>query len=484
MTEEEAGEDERAIELESISAIFPELLVDPSKPYVATLEVEVAPTNPLTIGFKPLLDSVAGLTLGAPPSQESNGNLQTFTFSHLPPLHLSIILPNGYPEETPPIFKVTVKPGWIPNTVAQRLVDKGEALWEEFGRSQVVYAYIDFLQQEVEHAFGLENGGLVLNDGMKDDMVSYDKAVKRRKFEEGTFACGICLEPKKGAMCYRLRHCGHVFCVQCLQDFFNNAITEGDVSSVKCMDFGCGKQKGAQGPSKPRLLHPTELLEIPLQLKQVRRYVDMKLKKMLESDPDTVYCPREWCQGPARSKKYARFQTHDLSTFPEDSDDDDKDDKDKEEATTGLIIKERLARCSKCSFAFCCVCLKGWHGDYLACRPPRPVGTMSDEEKASIEFIRLHTSPCPTCNSPTQKKEGCNHMICAKCNTHYCYLCSSWLNKDHPYHHFNTYGTPCYYKLFDLAEGDDGNEHAGVFAGARGFELDFVADPGQVPESD
>ncbi|KAI6083405.1 hypothetical protein F4821DRAFT_194125 [Hypoxylon rubiginosum] len=41
-----------------------------------------------------------------------------------------------------------------------------------------------------------------------------------------TFDCGICLDPKKGAACHQMLDCNHVFCVQCLQDFYNNAITK------------------------------------------------------------------------------------------------------------------------------------------------------------------------------------------------------------------------------------------------------------------
>ena len=47
-----------------------------------------------------------------------------------------------------------------------------------------------------------------------------------------------------------------------------------------------------------------------------------------------------------------------------------------------------------------------------------------------------------------------SYRICFTCNTHFCYLCSSWLSEDNPYAHFNTEGGECYMKLWELEEGD------------------------------
>lgn len=35
----------------------------------------------------------------------------------------------------------------------------------------------------------------------------------------------------------------------------------------------------------------------------------------------------------------------------------------------------------------------------------------------------LFTEPCPNCGVPTQKVEGCEHMVCIKCKHEYCWLC-------------------------------------------------------------
>jgi len=78
--------------------------------------------------------------------------------------------------------------------------------------------------------------------------------------------------------------------------------------------------------------------------------------------------------------------------------------------------------------------------------------------------MKLHTTPCPTCAAPAQKTHGCNHMICFKCNTHFCYLCSAWLSPDNPYKHYNADNTGCYMRLWEL-EGGDGDDIGIGYAG-------------------
>ena len=90
--------------------------------------------------------------------------------------------------------------------------------------------------------------------------------------------------------------------------------------------------------------------------------------------------------------------------------------------------------------------------------------------------MMLHTQPCPTCNARAQKTHGCNHMICFKCDTHFCYLCGAYLDKGNPYQHYNTQKSGCYMRLWELEGGDDG-EIGQAFGGAMGnFPMDLVED--------
>ncbi|KAF2243370.1 hypothetical protein BU26DRAFT_523698 [Trematosphaeria pertusa] len=93
-----------------------------------------------------------------------------------------------------------------------------------------------------------------------------------------------------------MERCGHIFCVKCLQDFYNSAIKEGNVYAIVCLDLDCGIETiGAERRrrKKKRLLAPRELLQIPLPRDTVQRYVDLKRKKRLELDKSTVWYPRK-----------------------------------------------------------------------------------------------------------------------------------------------------------------------------------------------
>lgn len=504
MTDLETEEDDRSVELSSIVAIYPETKIVPEAPFKAALELPVALPSPTQVAFEQPLDvglpaaltpptSVDGFKaeLAQPPARDVH------VLSHLPPLTLELELPEGYPSEQPPSVQLSTHPPWLPASVLTRLSDDCQRLWEECGKDLVVFTYIDHLQQLAESAFGIQDtsGGEVrLSRDLKIALLDFNNKAERKKFEQETFECGVCLEPKKGANCYRLLRCSHVFCVPCLQDFYNACITEGDVDSVKCLAPDCEKNHNptpapgseSQTPRKKRerLLGPSELLQIPLAPETVQRYVFLKRKKKIEADRTTVYCPRQWCQGAARSKRHPK---------PTDPMADDVDASDEEEgfafdplgAEDQLPpVAERVAICEDCNYAFCCVCKKGWHGELVRCFPRRKA-EQTEEEKATEVYLRLYTSPCPTCQVPCQKRMGCNHMRCFQCDTHFCYLCSSWLSPDNPYKHFNDISSQCYNRLWDL-EGGDGLNPDGAEALHRIPEalLHFDDDEDEIPVAD
>lgn len=493
-------EDDRSIELSSIAAIYPEIWIDPSSPFKASLDLPVTPSTPLKVRFQQLSDGGPPPPLPTPPTSlessdtglgsGSKDGVDTLAgdtapdvheLSHLPPLTLEIELPEGYPSAKPPIFNISTDPPWLSTSHISKLLDDGRKLWEECGKDLVVYTYIDHLQQLAENVFniaGTPGEEVQLPRSLKIALLDFDIKAKREKFEQETFECGVCLEPKKGANCHRMLLCSHVFCVPCLQDFYNTCITEGDVENVKCLAPDCCKEpkpkpaseqvdpssKGRKKKKQDRTLSPSELLQIPLDQETVQRYVFLKRKKKLEADKTTVYCPRKWCQGAARWKRHpkpANAITDDLDGSDDEADDSTAFDPMGEESQLPPVA-DRVAICEDCNYAFCVVCKKGWHGELVRCFPRREA-ELSAEEKATEEYLRLYTTPCPTCNAPCQKRMGCNHMKCFKCDTHFCYLCSSWLAEDNPYRHFNDINSKCYNRLWDL-EGGDGIDPEGAEA--------------------
>ncbi len=70
---EEAEEDERALELSTLSAIYPELLRDPSDPVSATIDIPVDPVRPVFVFFPPTSDGM-GPSLPTPPESDGKVN--------------------------------------------------------------------------------------------------------------------------------------------------------------------------------------------------------------------------------------------------------------------------------------------------------------------------------------------------------------------------------------------------------------------------
>ena len=471
-------EDERAIELSTLVAIYPELVLDPSDPYSASIEIPVEPLKPFPILFPTIGANSAPTAPLTPPSsaeshranskgknnhadddtgpenQAATAPLDTHLLSHLPYLNLRISLPDGYPAQKPPILELQESTPWLPEATLEELGEAGHSLWEDVGRDQVLYSYLDYIREAADNGFGIikeEGEHLEIPSDMKLALLDYDLKAKRAKFEAETFECGVCMDSKKGAKCHRLSLCGHVFCVECLQDFFGSCITEGNLSSVTCMAPECDNH-GAEDPT----LDPSELLEIPLPQDQVQRYIKLKRKQKYESDPTTIYCPRTWCQGPSRvndssTEALPPSAKNRASNPPPKRKVLDLNDR----STIPTNPADRLAICLDCGFAFCIVCKASWHGEYVACIP-RQCAELTAEEQATEKYMALYSTPCPTCLARCQKSMGCNHMICYKCNSHFCYLCSAWLPTDNPYKHFNTIKSPCYQRLWELEGGDEG----------------------------
>lgn len=231
------------------------------------------------------------------------------------------------------------------------------------------------------------------------------------------------------------------------------------------LDFDTNRGKKRRRKSD-RTLDPSELLQIPLGQETVQRYIMLKRKKKLESDRTTIYCPRQWCQGPARSQKTQSSSRESDEESDEEGQAAEAREYDRNANEDTLPPpQERLSICEDCTFAFCKVCKASWHGEFFSCFP-RKQHELTSEELASEEYMTMHTTPCPTCNARCQKTMGCNHMICFKCNSHFCYLCSAWLDQANPYVHFNTKKSPCYMRLWELEAGDGADVGIGFAGGA------------------
>ena len=464
---------DRMEELDTLAAIYPELATNEDEPFSARLFLDVAPLTPLNVKFVSATSSL----------DTRDAALTNYSFSRLPPLEIKLVLPPGYPYDVPPNVQINTTPAWLPSAKLEQLIGQVPLLWTSAGQAQVVYDFIVFLEQEIESGFHLpmKDGVYELDSSFRLSLLDFSARAEKAHFDKQTFSCGVCISPKKGSACYRMRRCGHVFCKECIEGFYTSCITEGDINRVQCMATAC-QDDSTQGKIR-KTIPPAELLQIPLPKALVQRYADLKRKKKMELDKTMSYCPRTWCQSPARSKKYPKIT--DLSQMTESDDMPDKgppsaDDAEESEKPTD----DRLLVCEneECQFAFCKLCKRGWHGEFYRCDPvgPRDEAELSKEEQASEEYIRRNTSECPSCMCAVQKSRGCNHMTCFQCRGHLCYICGFWLDPENPYKHFNQKGKGCYNRLWDLQGGDEAEGEV-EFAGARGWE-EAVLDALGVPD--
>ncbi len=433
-------DEERAAEVLTLKAIYGDgLVID--KDYAGCIDIPVVSQNPVQL----LCDT-----------DESPQH----SVSHLPPVRICFTLPGGYPSKAAPMIRLQAS--WLPDDVVHDLQKDTMSIWEQYGHTQALFACISQLEEAAEQAFGIS--ALEVNANDSHQLTDYDHDARRKMFEQETFECGICLDPKSGSKCHQMESCRHAFCVECLQGCYHNAILTGNISNVSCPAVDCGSLRA-------RLITPRELLHIPIERPAVQRYVDLKWKKKLESDKTTVWCPRQWCQSAAQGNKYPRpnvpleemgivFEDQSTKTDHEQPSHGEEDVEDEAVKETNML-SSRLQICEDCSYAFCRLCSHTWHGDFFDCRigaskaSGRTVAEI--EEEASLDFIRQNTSKCPRCEVPVQKSEACNHMICAQCRTHFCYLCSDFLNPTHPYAHFNKPGSFCHQRLWEGHGGEGVN---------------------------
>eukprot|EP00929_Paragymnodinium_shiwhaense_P005184 TRINITY_DN10681_c0_g1_i2.p1 TRINITY_DN10681_c0_g1~~TRINITY_DN10681_c0_g1_i2.p1 ORF type:complete len:756 (-),score=187.56 TRINITY_DN10681_c0_g1_i2:23-2290(-) len=70
------------------------------------------------------------------------------------------------------------------------------------------------------------------------------------------------------------------------------------------------------------------------------------------------------------------------------------------------------------------------------------------EELLTLRELARDSQNCPNCHALICRSEGCNHITCANCRTHFCYRCATILNPANPYSHFSADGCP----TFDRSE--------------------------------
>ena len=199
-------EDERQVELDCISAIFPEIVLDTNDHFSATIDLPVNPRNPVKVYFPASADGAIQTPFPTPPRSEASGqedgraavdltnDVESHDLSYLPSLRLHITLPEGYPSTCAPKFELSTAPAWLSRGYLDELQANGHRMWEESDHSEIVFGYIDSLQQAAENAFGHGHGKIMeIPQDYKIALLDYDIKAAQAAFEKETFDCGVCL---------------------------------------------------------------------------------------------------------------------------------------------------------------------------------------------------------------------------------------------------------------------------------------------------
>ena len=263
---------------------------------------------------------------------------------------------------------------------------------------------------------------------LQDFLIEYDDYEQKRQFDTTLFSCNVCFLEKIGEKCCSFHPCKHVFCNECMSEYFKLQIKDGAVNALTCPYDKCESQAT---PSQVRKLVVDEDYE---------RYEKFLLQSTLDCMTDIILCPRKMCQSPVL-----------------------------------LENSSNLGMCANCSFAFCTLCRRSYHGVsacpmnqpefvhlrrlYVYAGPEERLGLerrhgkrifrFAFQDAKSEKWIKDNSKKCPSCKSDIQKNSGCNKMTCYRCQCSFCWLCLTTLSKSNPYLHFKDVQSRCLYKLFE-----------------------------------
>ena len=264
----------------------------------------------------------------------------------------------------------------------------------------------------------MENSGLPLLSAGVSDMSCEDDSDETKshytKKQEHSF-CGICYEELSEVDTKSL-DCGHIFCGECWISFLETASREGSMSflNTRCPQHKCNAR--LRSDHFKTVVPTNELLFM-------NRWDEAYIDAFIELDPAYRYCPGPDCEF--------------VATVPLDGQ------------------RCQSITCERCETSFCFKC-----GD----KPHHPAtcGDYAEFGKlmgSSTFWVKKNAKPCPGCQAPIEKNDGCNHMTCGKCHQQFCWVCLAKLNRHSEDHACNQY---------DPAENaDDDYERHALFVSDR-----------------
>ncbi|GLT44308.1 hypothetical protein SLA2020_182130 [Shorea laevis] len=200
-----------------------------------------------------------------------------------------------------------------------------------------------------------------------------------------TIMCEICIEEVLGDKATRM-DCGHCYCNDCWTEHFIVKINEGQSKRIRCMAHKCNAicdEAVVRNLVSKR--HP-DLAE---------KFDRFLLESYIEDNKMVKWCPSTPHCGNAIRVEDDEFCE---------------------------------VECS-CGFQFCFSCLSEPHSPCSCLMWELWIKKCRDESE-TVNWITVHTKPCPKCHKPVEKNGGCNLVSCI-CGQAFCWLCGGATGRDH-----------------------------------------------------
>lgn len=200
-----------------------------------------------------------------------------------------------------------------------------------------------------------------------------------------TTMCDICMEDLPSSEQTRM-DCGHCFCNNCWTEHFIVKINEGQSKRIRCMAHKC------YAICDESIIRNLVGIRHPDLAEKFDRFL---LESYIEDNKMVKWCPSTpHCGNAIRV---------DEDEFCE-------------------------IECS-CGNQFCFSCLCEAHSP-CSCAMWALWTKKCRDESETVNWITVHTKPCPKCHKPVEKNGGCNLVSCI-CGQAFCWLCGGATGRDH-----------------------------------------------------
>ncbi|KAH7524041.1 hypothetical protein FEM48_Zijuj06G0076200 [Ziziphus jujuba var. spinosa] len=213
-------------------------------------------------------------------------------------------------------------------------------------------------------------------------MMEYGKHIMSRF--SSVVMCNICIE-EVSANEMTTMDCGHFFCNTCWTEHFIVKINDGQSRRIRCMAHQCNA------------ICDEEIVRNLVSARDLNLAVKFDrflLESYIEDNRKIKWCPSVPHCGNAIRMDDPQFEVE----------------------------------CS-CGLQFCFSCSSEAHSP-CSCQMWEMWAKKCQDESETVNWISVHTKPCPKCRKLVEKNGGCNLVYCI-CGQTFCWLCGGATGSDH-----------------------------------------------------